>query len=81
MASSVKVVYSDYDYQSHKANLKFGNAIIEKNGSAMIKLGMFGVIERRAGEYLMAEHFEHDWKMCLRERAEEIAKMMVEKGK
>lgn len=72
-----KIIYADYDYKTSKYSLKFGKAVIEKNGSAMIQNGVFGVIERRAGEYVTAEHFEHSWKICIKNRAEEMAQQMT----
>lgn len=78
--AQVKVVYAEYNYETSEYRLKFGNAIIDKSGSATIQIAMFGAIKRRPGEYLLAEQFEHDWKKCIQTRAKEMAQKIVEEG-
>lgn len=75
--STVRVVYAHYDYSTRVNELRYGDAIIGKNGAAMIQKGMFGVLERKPGEYLIADSFLHEWKLCIKKRAEEMAKDLV----
>lgn len=77
----VKIVYADYDYKSGVSQLKFGNAIIRTDGTAMIRVDPFGVVKRGAGEYVLADIFAHDWKTCIRKRAEEMAQEIIDGGK
>lgn len=77
----VRIVYADYDYKSQISQLKFGNAIIRANGTAMIRVDPFGVVKRDAGEYVLADTFAHDWKACIRKRAEEMAQEIIKGGK
>lgn len=70
---TVRVVYAHYDYTTRVNELRYGDAVIEADGSATIQLNMFGVLKRKAGEYLIADQFQHEWKLCIKKRAEEMA--------
>lgn len=73
----VRVVYSHYDYKTRSSELRYGDAVIEADGSATIQLNMFGVLKRKAGEYLIADQFQHEWKLCIKKRAEEMAQEII----
>lgn len=77
---TVRVVYAHYDYTTKVKELRYGNAVIGLDGTAVIQLNMFGVLKRRAGEYLLADQFQHEWKMCIKKRAEEMTQEMVKDG-
>ena len=40
---TVRVVYAFYDYATRVEELRYGDAVIEPDGTAVIQLNMFGV--------------------------------------